>query len=157
MAARGAPDSSSATELTARQATAVDLLVAGGTDTEVATALRVNRSTVYRWRKEPRFQAEANRRRKEVIGASLDRARSLLPKALQVIAQHLEEGNLRAAEIVLRTFGAALRDTHLIGPDDPERLVEAEELERRGKELFGGVPGVARARKGVEELGRASH
>ena len=58
------PDISRHKELSVRQANAVDLLLAGKTDGEVAKAVRVTRQTVNEWRNgNTEFMAELNARR----------------------------------------------------------------------------------------------
>ncbi|MEH7558846.1 hypothetical protein V7165_26250, partial [Priestia megaterium] len=60
--------------LTIEQLNAIDLLVGGKTDQEVADKINVNRVTVTKWRNyDIYFQAELNKRRKEIWGASIDK------------------------------------------------------------------------------------
>jgi hypothetical protein len=92
--------------LTLAQQSAVDLLAAGKTDTEAAELLQLARPTVSKWRLyHPAFQAALNARRAEVWGAGVDRLRSLIPQALDVLGKALTEGNitakLHAARMVL--------------------------------------------------------
>ena len=55
--------------LTIEQLNAIDLLVQGLSDREVADKVNVARETVTRWRNESAvFQAELNRKRKEIWG-----------------------------------------------------------------------------------------
>src|SRR6516164_6345721 len=113
--------------LTLPQQVAVGLLAAGQNDTETAEALRLNRVTVTRWRLyDPHFRAELNCRRAELWGCAIDRMRSLVPKALDVLDKALESGHLpakmKAAAEVLRLAqlphaGAA------IGPTDAEEII----------------------------------
>jgi hypothetical protein len=82
--------------LTLKQCNAIDLLVQGETDAATAEAVGVNRVTVTKWRNyDPLFQAELNRRRKEVWGGSVDRLRSLLPRALDALEDELVHGKHR--------------------------------------------------------------
>ena len=112
--------------LSVEQLNAVDLLVTGKSDREVAKVVGVSRQTVCGWRLyDPYFQAELNKRRKEVWGASLDKLRSLLPKALEVVERELEGGDnsLRAALKVLEmaNFAGLTRD---VGSEDPEEIID---------------------------------
>jgi len=92
--------------LTIEQLNAVELLVMGKTDKEVAEAVGVNRVTVTKWRLyDPYFQAELNRRRKEIWGVVVDRFRSLLLKALNTVEKAIEEGDARTAIEILRMAG----------------------------------------------------
>lgn len=117
--------------LSIEQLNAIDLLVLGKTDKEVAEAVGVHRCTVTSWRLyNPYFQAELNRRRKEVWGAAVDRFRSLLKKALDTVEKALDEGDARTAIELLRmagldmTRGGSSLGTYLVGEDDPEKIVE---------------------------------
>ncbi len=97
-------------ELSTVQLAAVDLLAAGKNDTAVAAALGVNRCTVSRWRSfDVGFRASLNRRRQEIWAESGDRLRSLLPRALDTLAELLgsEEPTERhqAAVAILRIAG----------------------------------------------------
>ncbi len=127
-------------ELTVVQLNAVDLLVTGKTDQETAEAVGVTRQTVNGWRNgHPWFAAELNRRRQDLWGVSVDQLRALLPRAVGVLAEELEGGEQRArvALDLLRLAGldrgkAPERlDTLLIGPTDPDAIIEAEVRRRR--------------------------
>jgi hypothetical protein len=127
-------------ELSVVQLNAVDLLATGTTDQAVAEAVGVTRQTVCGWRNaNPWFAAELNRRRQDLWGVSVDQLRALLPRAVAVLAEELEGGEQRArvALDLLRLAGldrakAAERlDTLLIGPTDPEAIIDAEVRRRR--------------------------
>jgi hypothetical protein len=84
--------------LTLEQQNAIDLLIAGKTDTETASAVGVHRVTVTKWRNyDPWFQAELNRRRQEVWGAASERLRAMLPKALDAFDAEFTNGDKRRA------------------------------------------------------------
>ena len=92
--------------LTIEQLNAIDILITGKSDQAVADAIGVSRPTVTSWRLyDPHFQAELNRRRKEVWGASVDRMRALLPKAFDVLERALDEGSYRAALELIKLAG----------------------------------------------------
>ena len=77
-------------DLTVKQQNAIDRLVAGDTDEQAAQAAGVHRVTVSNWRlHDPAFQAALNARRQEVWGASADRLRSLVPRAIDTLATRL--------------------------------------------------------------------
>ena len=79
--------------LTTEQSAAVDLLASGKTLSEVAVAIEVPMQTVSEWCKSyPGVQAELNARRQELWTGTTDRLRSLLPKALEVLAEELKGG-----------------------------------------------------------------
>lgn len=117
---------SNAHGLTLAQQSAVDLLAAGRNDTETAEALNLNRVTVTKWRLySPEFRAALAAQRAAIWGASADRLRALLPKALDALAEALEEADdsdrVNVALAVLKLAGPLpLVPT---GPTDPEEIV----------------------------------
>jgi Homeodomain-like domain len=114
--------------LSVAQLSAVDLLAAGKNDREVAELLGLARPTVTKWRLyHPEIIAALNQRRAEVWGSGIDRLRSLIPKALDVMARFLEAGapavRVRAAAIVLSL--AKLPAPAPAGPTTPEAVISA--------------------------------
>jgi hypothetical protein len=80
--------------LTIEQLNAIDLLITGKTDQEVADEVRVNRVTVTKWRNyDIYFQAELNKRRKGIWSASLDKMRALVPKAMERLEKEIDNEN----------------------------------------------------------------
>src|SRR5262249_2600424 len=117
---------SNAHGLTLTQQNAVDLLAAGKNDTETAEALKLNRVTVTRWRLySPEFRAALADQRAAIWGASADRLRALLPKALDTLAEALEraEDKVTVALAVLKLAGPL--------PLLPTGPTEAEEYVRQ--------------------------
>jgi hypothetical protein len=117
------------------QLNAVDLLAAGKTDTETAELLSLDRTTVTKWRLyDPIFQAALNRRRVEVWSCGVDRLRSLIPKALDALADTLEDRDhphrVKAAAELLRLVPLA-EGTLTIGPTDADGVVRRVVEERR--------------------------
>jgi hypothetical protein len=126
--------------LTLPQQSAIDLLVTGKTDTEVAELLRLSRTCVTKWRLyDPVFQAALNRCRAEVWGQGIDRLRALIPQALDALAEELQRADspnrFKAALEVLR-LARLPGGTAGIGPDDPEQIVRGVVKARRDR-----VPG----------------
>jgi hypothetical protein len=117
------------------QLSAIDLLVSGKNDKETAELLNLSRTCITKWRLyDPVFQAALNQRRSEVWASGLDRIRSLIPKALDVLDGELEKGDspnrLKAATEILRL--AQLPSGGLgIGPADPEAIVRSIVKARR--------------------------
>jgi hypothetical protein len=113
--------------LTLSQQNAVDLLAAGKTDTETAELLKLSRTCITKWRLyDPVFQAALNVRRAEVWAVGVDRLRSLIPKALNTLAEELENrdspNRLKAASEILKL--AQLSAGSLgIGPTDADEIV----------------------------------
>jgi hypothetical protein len=118
---------SNAHGLTLPQQNAVDLLAAGKNDTETAEALGLSRVTVTRWRLySPEFRAALADQRAAIWGASADRLRALLPKALDALADALEHADDKAtvALAVLKLAGPLpLVPT---GPTDPEDILRRD-------------------------------
>src|SRR5262245_24535399 len=121
--------------LTMHQLNAIDLLAAGKTDKETAELLGLSRTCVTKWRLyDPVFQAALTRRRAEVWSAGIDRLRALIPKALDALADALENkqspNRLKAASEILRL--AHLPAGSLgIGPSDAEEIVSQIVVEQR--------------------------
>ena len=127
--------------LSVEQENAIDLLVLGRTDRDVAEAVGVTRQTVNGWRNHhPGFVAELNRRRSEVWGTACDRLRSLLPKALECLERAVTRADpdWRAAVRVVELTGLDRQGhgvpnlgPYSIGHTDPDAVVEAEARSRR--------------------------
>ena len=137
--------------LSIEQLNAIDLLVVGKTDQEVARAVSVSRQTVCGWRLyHPDFQAALNKRRREVWGAAADKLRSLLPKALEVIERELEREDVKVALDIVKLAGVKVGT---IGPHNPEEIVAAEARTRDTAVLLslGGTTDLTRVRKELIE------
>src|SRR5262245_44512264 len=77
-------------ELSEQQQAAVELLAAGKTEKEAAKALNLPGDSVARWRMhDPVFQATLNACRAEAWRAGIDRLRSMVPQALDTLAEEL--------------------------------------------------------------------
>ena len=138
MGARRKPtESDTLAGLTDAQALAVAALVGGSTDTEAAKAAGVTRQTVNTWRHtNPAFMAALAQARRAVWETSADRIRSLASRALDVVAEFLDEDadarlRLSAAQTVLKAGGLAdLRPTEETDPDAVE-LAQRQEAYHR--------------------------
>jgi hypothetical protein len=122
--------------LTLAQLNAVDLLAAGKNDTETAKALNLSRTCVTKWRLyDPVFQAALNVRRAEVWGAGIDRLRSLIPKALDALAEELDckenPNRWRVAGEIVKLAGLPGGAPH--GPTEPDAIVRAIVVGRRSQ------------------------
>ena len=117
--------------LSVAQESAIDALASGKKDAEAATLVGVNRVTVTRWRLySPHFQAALNERRQAIWVASLDRLRSLVPLALEAVADEL--ANPASPNRLQAAFGL-LKLVPLVplvplgvvasGPTDPDEIV----------------------------------
>ncbi|HKB03297.1 MAG TPA: hypothetical protein VKD90_13815 [Gemmataceae bacterium] len=121
--------------LTLSQRNAVDLLAAGKTDTQVSALLALHRTTVTKWRLyDPEFQAALNVRRAEVWEAGIDRLRSLIPAALDVLAREMADpespDRVKAAMALLKLVPIT-PDALAAGPGDAEEIVRRIVVERR--------------------------
>jgi hypothetical protein len=80
--------------LTIDQENAIDLLIQGQNDRQVAEALSLRRQTVCEWRNHnPTFSAELSRRRKDVRGMHSDHLGHLAATAIDVLATDLATPN----------------------------------------------------------------
>jgi hypothetical protein len=121
--------------LTMPQLNAIDLLASGKTDKETAELLDLSRTCVTKWRLySPIFQAALNQRRVEVWGAGIDRLRALIPKALDALAEEMEDrespNRLKAAVEILRLAEMSASGKQ-IGPIEPEDIVRQIVKDRR--------------------------
>ncbi len=97
------------TDLTPQQLQAIDFLMLGYSHRQVGESVGLSRETITRWMLyHPGFQAEINRRRREMAENSLDRLRDLLPKALDTIEDALDdENNQNRCKIALELLKTA--------------------------------------------------
>jgi putative insertion element HTH domain-containing protein len=84
----------------------------------VADELGVDRTALWRWRRDATFVAELNSRRAELWLVDTDRFRMLLPRALDVLEGAMEHDDVRTALAVVKIAG--LGDLGEIGPTDAE-------------------------------------
>ena len=107
--------------LSPRQVIALELVLAGNTDQEIAAEVGVTRQTVNEWKNaHPAFKAEVTRRTRELSESLASRALSVRFKALEVVEDAIEKGNLNAALSYLRLTMPA-PDTS--GPIDPRDVI----------------------------------
>jgi len=109
-----------ASRLTPAQQRAVLLLAAGRRVCEVAEAVGVDRTTLWRWREIPAFQAAEGRARAEAWDAGINRLRELLLDAVEVLARRLADGDPNVAIFVVRTV-ASLKPNGPVSEGEAER------------------------------------
>src|SRR5579872_1518316 len=131
---------------TAKQQTALDLLVAGRNDREVAEQIGARRETVRCWRHDPDFAAELESRRSRLWAPYVERLHSLIPRALEVIEwQALAESDLKLAFKLLELAGLDLgaRSTAPPPPLHPP-VLESDRLKNHLalRDEFQGVTGI---------------
>ena len=130
--------------LSIEQQAAIDLLMTGLPDRDVADKVGVCRETVTRWRNyHPAFQAEVNRRRKEAWASGLERLRLLFPEAVdamrEVINDRENPQRWRAAVEILKVAGFPDSFLGRVGPCTPEDIVTDEAEMRKIKKRFEGL------------------
>ena len=119
-------------QLSIEQENAIDLLIQGKSEKEVAEAVNVNRETLNQWRNHDAvFVAALNARRQEIWGSQSERLRALVKKAVDVL-----EGDLDSDERKLRQSAAIhlLKAVKVYGtPLYPHGLTDPEEIESEWK------------------------
>jgi hypothetical protein len=126
---------SEAPKLTPEQLNAIDLLILGKTDREVAEAVGVRRETVTKWHKNPFFSAELSIRREELWADAKLRLKSLAHEAVNVLTRGLssqdEKVAITAAVHILKTVGLYGEVKQDFGPDTPEEAVWKQAVEQK--------------------------
>lgn len=89
------------TKLTARQRRFIPVLISCATFTEACEKGRLNRTTLYKWLKDPEFKREVDRQREEVAQEAMGLLSNNLTRAVEVLAGLLEDNDKR-----LRRFAA---------------------------------------------------
>lgn len=119
-------------KLKPRHLMAIELLVAGKTDEEVAATVDVSRETITRWRhRNFYFIAELNRQREIQWEVAQDRLRSLANIAIENIERSLvEENDFKASLELLKLIGLSGVTKPPAGETDP-RLLVVSEAERK--------------------------
>jgi len=113
--------------LSVEQENAIDLLIQGKSDREVAEAVGVARQTVNQWRNQDAvFIAELNVRRHAIWGSQTERLRSLIAKAVDVLERDLDSEDLRlrqsAAVHLLKAVGLYRADLEPTGETSAEAI-----------------------------------
>ena len=92
--------------LSDKQWTAIELLIAGHNLCETATAVGVDRRTLYNWRNDDAFQEALRERRQEIWSHSAERLKVLVNPALNILHRQMGDRNdrarFRAATAILR-------------------------------------------------------
>ena len=134
-------DRSEAPKLTPEQLNAIDLLILGKTDREVAEIVGVRRETVTKWHKNPFFSAELSIRREELWVDAKLRLKSLAHEAVNVLTKGLssrdEKVAITAAVHILKTVGLYGELKQDFGPDTPEETVWRQATEDQAPAIHG--------------------
>lgn len=133
---------SEAPKLTPEQLNAIDLLIFGKTDKEVAETIGVGRNTVSKWYKNAFFIAELNARREELWKDSKNRLKSLVHEAVNVLSNGLQSSDEKVAVTsavhILKTVGLYGEVKGDFGPTTPERLVW-DKATKEKHEIYNGL------------------
>jgi hypothetical protein len=122
--------------LTPEQQNAIDLLILGKSDREVAEGVGVAREAVTRWRSDnPLFIAELNRQRQALWADARERLRALVGKAVAVIEQAMQEGDLGAVIGVLKAVKLYGEIGAPEGPTNPDAILRARTEAQARREL----------------------
>ena len=108
--------------LSIQQKNAIDLLLTGKNDRQVAEFVGVERVTVNNWRnRKPEFIDELNRRRCELFESEMNRLRSLIASSVEALSECInsrdERIKLAAATTLLKLIGL---DRHPLIPASRE-------------------------------------
>ena len=125
---------SDAPKLTPEQLNAIDLLIFGKTDKEVAETIGVGRNTISKWYKNAFFIAELNARREELWKDSKNRLKALVHEAVNVLSSGLQSSDEKVAVTsavhILKTVGLYGEVKGDFGPISPERFVWDQRAEK---------------------------
>lgn len=124
--------------LTPAQEAVIDALLAGKSQAEAAALAGVAAETVSRWKRDDAlFVATWQNRRRQVWDAHAQRLRNLASKALDVVEQGIDAGDLRAAALVLKSVNLS----DLAAPDPettPDGIKQARMMDALANWSFGG-------------------
>lgn len=120
--------------LTPEQLNAIDLLIFGKTDREVAETIGVGRNTISKWYKNAFFVAELNARREELWKDAKLRLKCLAHEAVDVLSNGLhssdEKTAITSAVHILKTVGLYGEVKDSFGPIMPEKVVWDQRAEK---------------------------
>jgi hypothetical protein len=122
--------------VTVEQLNAIDILVTGASDAEVAKVVGVTRDTVNYWQNHnPVFMAELEKARQSFMAQAIDALRAALLKAVKVLVAAVEAGDLRAAIELLKTIGLhGAHERFAPGEMDAGKITERLALEQLCRE-----------------------
>jgi hypothetical protein len=125
---------SEAPKLTPEQLNAIDLLILGKTDREVAEIVGVRRETITKWHKNPFFSVELSIRREELWVDAKLRLKTLASEAVNVLTNGLHSSDekiaITAAVHILKTVGLYGEVKQGFGPDTPEEAIWKRTVEQ---------------------------
>ena len=130
--------------LSLKQENAIDILVLGKSDREVAESIGVARQTVTQWRNhDDEFVVALNRRRADIWGSQTDRLRTLVVRAVDVLEANLDSEDERLRQVaavhILRSVGLYGRDLEPDGPADAEKIKRDRRHQESTNELLDSI------------------
>ncbi len=112
-------------KLTERQLKAIPHIVSSPTYTEGCKKARINKTTLYKWLKEPEFKAELDRQRDEVAAEAFGILSQSLTKAVETLVGLLDNKDDRLKRLTAKdVIDFIIR--HKENEDLEERLTEVE-------------------------------
>ena len=138
-------------QLTPQQETAIDLILAGKNDREVAESIGKSRSTINVWRnQDPLFMATLNNQRQQVRGSQLSRLNTLVSDAVDALQDGLHDEDIKvrivAAVHILKAtgvYGAEAPGTQKTDPAEiaADRDVKEEQRKDRCSNFYASLEG----------------
>ncbi len=114
-------------ELEPAQLQVLGELLMGRTVAAAARSVGVSRRTIFRWLKDDlAFQAEYNRRRKELQQATESTLEMLADHSAVCLARAIAEGDSRVAIAILKGLGFLSGSRPTVPSDDPARLAKSQ-------------------------------
>ncbi len=110
-------------------------MLSGETVTAAAKTANVNRATVHRWLNDPDFLAALNSHRSELRDTQHHRLARLASKAIELVEQALEDGDIRTALAVLRGNGLLAGQAPPTGPTNADQIRHDQAEEKMNFEL----------------------
>ncbi len=115
------------TKLTARQLKAIPHIVSSPTYTEGCKKAKINKTTLYKWLKEPEFKAELDHQRNEIAAEAFGVLSQGLTQAVEALVSLLDNKDDRLKRLTAKdVIDFIIR--HKENEDLDERLTEIEKL-----------------------------
>lgn len=132
------------TKLNDKQLNAINLIISGKTDTEVAEKIGVSRETVNQWKnKNHDFIAELNKIRNSIQKTIKDRQTAIVLKAYEVLEKHIDK-QLESEEVDVKTALEVIKMHSHLQPyrdqeTDPNTLAVEEERDKALSDMLNGL------------------
>ena len=96
------PQNSEKTHLTDRQLKAIPVIVTSPTYSEACKKAKINRTTLYKWLKDPQFKAELDRQRDEIASEAFGVLSQSLTKAVETLVGLLDNADARLKRLTAK-------------------------------------------------------